>query len=427
MKTDTTYTDDSRRSALKKLGLASAAVVTRPILPGFNGVRNGSMFSPFGASGRPVRVALLHPDKGALGTGMVRAGIETFLGSRERLVGRRGIEVNAVNIGYGVNQAIAAARRITKDRSADVVVGMMSPSAARWVRDMFEDGRVPFVAVHAGERIADRAGTSPYLFQSSLGMWQGAYRAGTWAAGNLGSRCAIASSFVESGFDIAPAFRIAFERAGGTIVHSVVTNAPVERPEQHAVVRQIVNAAPDFVLSLHATATDGGFIGAYAASPEARRIPVMNIDPRMPLCAGNLPGGGTIFSRLRTYTVGVWAPAFAPDESLLFASRCRRTGHTAPDAFALLGYDTANLIDHALVTTENDVRELAVAFPAIGFASARGTLSIDQDGGTLAGPHYLMSNAIGARPIALACDDVEILSSNEIPRRHGWVSSYLAV
>ncbi|MBS1913377.1 MAG: ABC transporter substrate-binding protein [Bacteroidetes bacterium] len=426
MKTDTSYTDDSRRSALKKLGLASAAVVTRPILSGFNSAQNGSALSPFGASGRPVRVALLHPDQGAPGAGMVRAGIETFLGSRERLVGRRGIEVNGITIGHGVNRAIAAARRIAKDRSADVVVGMMNPSAARWVRDMFEDGSVPFLAVHAGERIGDRAGSSPYLFQSTLGLWQGAYRAGTWAAKHLGSRCAIASSFVESGFDIGPAFRLAFERAGGTVVHSVVTNARAERLEPRTVVKQIVNAAPDFVLSLHATAADGDFLNAYAASAAACGIPVISIDPRAPLSAGNAPGGGTILSRLRTYTVGVWAPAFAPEESRLFASRFQRNGHGAPNAFALLGYDTANLIDHALLTTGNDVRELAAAFPTMSLASARGTLSVDQEGGTLAGPHYLLSSGIGAQPIALAGDDVEVLASNEIPRRHGWISSYLA-
>ncbi len=185
------------------------------------------------------------------------------------------------------------------------------------------------------QRVVDE---SPYVFHHDLGLWQGAWALGAWAAEKLGKRVSIISSFYESGYDVVYAFQLGFESVGGEVLRTRVT---LRDGDVHSALAQARADRPDAIAGFYSGTGSGLFLRAYA-SAGLGSIPLVGpgflTDELSNLAA--LPG--------RVYTALGWASAMKGAHAYAFANTHRRTWGDEPGPFDLLGYEAAGLVDAAL-------------------------------------------------------------------------------
>jgi branched-chain amino acid transport system substrate-binding protein len=316
---------------------------------------------------------------------------------------------------------------VEKDR-VDLAVCLANSGAASMLDDYFPG--TPMIISNVGECMVRQGEFNPSTFHCTLNYWQSSWAMGRWAARHLGRRVFIAASLFESGFDSIYAFRLGIESLEGTVVETHVPhNGGTENPA--AVISAIKDKNPDFVFALYSGREAKDFVAAYATSGLAERIPLAGV-PFM-VDDGILKEHGS--SAFGIKSCFPWTAALQTAENKTFISAYRAKTGRMPDAFAVLGHDTAGLIAAALnkvgstYTKGNMVSVLGNA----EFMSPRGLLKMDARTNTIAGPLYLREVSAGVdgpenMPIG-RMDTVSELDGRvrdlRVAMRTGWHNAYL--
>lgn len=283
-----------------------------------------------------------------------------------------------------------------------------------------------------GANIPRSGQRSPYIFANSLGYWQASYAFGSWAAQGLGRRALIVSSFYDSGYDTLYGFRLGFERAGGQIVDTLLSHHPTS-PSDHLteLMAQIAAAQPDLVYAISSGPDADLFLRAYADAGLSGRIPLAGTSFTLPEHASGVSGLPAIPMALP------WSAQLEHPENRAFTTAYAAATGRQADALALLGYDTAQLLD-AIVAKAGDPHDLAAmqqALEATAVRSPRGVVTFDPQTRSLLGPLYLGAarqqggsvrhNTYEILP-AVPTNDPQIAAWRaSLPS--GWTNAYLSV
>jgi branched-chain amino acid transport system substrate-binding protein len=419
----------NRRDALKTIGMASALLAARPL----------ASIASVGGSLAPIRtremnVGVLLPFmSSAPAAKSLLAGMQLYLDRTGAKAGGRSIRLIAEDTGRGIGETVARARKLVERDNTDLIVGLVNPAATQCLHDLFAKNRGVFLEVNAGERIADRRDVSPQIFRNTLSYWEASHAMGMWAARNIGRRTVIASSFRESGYDAIRAFRRGFEIAGGTVVDLCVTGAP-QAPETPAeIMKKIAAAAPDFVCALYAQGEACEFIDAYDRAGFAGRLPLVG--------SGFMTSEG-LLGELGGSALGImsgfsWSEQLRNDANEEFVAAYRRATGNRADAFALLGYESAQIMAQAIELADGSTRRssrLAAAFRKVEIAGPRGTVAFNRGTQSITPSLYVrevrnsggtLSNTIIARLDNIS--PTERIQLANLDTNRGWLNPYLAV
>lgn len=418
-------TDPSRRKTLKALGLASAASVAFPLVGGnARGLAAATTRSAEDVripAGRPLRVGLLLAghDGGCTAASRFVDGMHLSEYDNANRVEDGSLELIPEYVGDGVSRAVAAARGLVRRDRADIVVGFLSSRTARWLHTIFSDARVPFIEANAGERISDVCGRSPYLFHNSLGLWQAAHAAGDWSADAIGRRCILITSFASSGFDMEQAFRHGYETSGGRIVATHVIDAPAHGSTPDAAAQAVAESRADVVYMI-------------ASGHEADRI----ASALNRAGVGNVPvvygGTGPAPSMIsRSISVLSWSDSLPSSENRAFIAGYRKAHGAAPDAFAVLGHETARWITGAARSAVAGNGDLLRALGTLSFVGPRGPVYVDASTHVARVPLYLRElradNANSRHEMVAAITEIraEHPAIAAIPSAHGWLNTFV--
>lgn len=418
-------TDPSRRKTLKTLGLASAASVAFPLVGG--NARNLVAATTQGAEnvrtpvGRPLRVGMLLAGHGGGSTAASRFvdGMRLPGNANANRVEDGSLELIPEFVGDGVSRAITAARGLVHRRGADVVVGFMSSRTARWLHAIFTDARVPFIEANAGERISDVSGRSPYLFHNSLGLWQAAHAAGNWSADAIGRRCVVITSFAFSGFDMEQAFRHGYETSGGTIAATHVIDAPAQGSTPDAAAQAVVESRADLVYMI-ASGHEAERIASALIRAGAGNVPVV--------CAGTDSAPSMVS---RSISVLPWIGSLPSIENRAFTTNFRTAHGVEPDAFAVLGHETARWIGNAARSAVAGNGDLLRALGTASFVGPRGPICVDVSTHAARVPLYLRElradHTISRHEMVAAITEIRAdhPAIVAIPSAHGWLSTFV--
>jgi branched-chain amino acid transport system substrate-binding protein len=424
----------SRRRFLSLSGLAAGALAAGPIVSmgGFDGWLSGAGR----ASSKPLRVGALlprstiYPDLAA----NLLAGLRLALGEPGRLIAGRAVELIAADIGVMSSQARRRAAQLLDEGGADLLVGMVSPRLAGDLQAGGAAGETVFIAGGLGENISRPGECRPAVFTHSLSAWQANLALGEWAARTVGPTAVLASSFYDSGYDTLYAFRLGFERAGGTILATHVTHRPHAPDAPGALAAPIAAHRPDLVFAAYCGEPAVEFVRAYATSDLAGRAPLLGsaflTDDRL------LPAHGE--AALGITTALGWADDLEAPASRAFADAYRRSAGRAPDAFAALGFETGQLVERAVVAVDGDLsrtERLGAALVADPFTGPRGPVVMRADTQAADGPLYLrqvrrrdgaLANAAIGHLAPVAEQD-ELLAVARAGPKTGWLNAYLHV
>jgi ABC-type branched-subunit amino acid transport system substrate-binding protein len=250
---------------------------------------------------------------------------------------------------------------------------------------LLEERRALLVVSDAGADAIEPARGGGSVFYDSLGYWQASWAMGRWAARNLGRRAVVAASFYESGYDSLYAFQRGLEEAGGEVVETCVTHIPPARHDIGRALAAIREARPDFAYAVYSGQPAVDFVRAYAASGLARRVPLagsgfLTDETLLPAMGGAALGIRSCLS---------WGPDLPTPENRDFTAAFQRATGRQPDAFAVLGHETARLIGTALAAGAGDRGGLGSALATATFQAPRGRIAMSPTTHVTLVPLYL--------------------------------------
>jgi branched-chain amino acid transport system substrate-binding protein len=347
---------------------------------------------------------------------------ESLLAGLQLAFAREGRQVALLveGIGRGAQFPQPAVDRLLDERRVDVLLGMVNPDTAAALRERLAASGARLVNLPVGANLPRAADDHPAIITHSLALWQASWALGRWAAGQLGRRALLATALYESGYDALYAFRLGFEGAGGTVVATQVTHHPANDDPLARQLDALTGFGPDFVYAAYSGQDAVDFVRGYHAAGLSARLPLIGSS----FLADEvlLPWMGAAALGIRT--AAPWSPALDTPANRRFVAAYRAQTGLAPDAFALLGYETAYLLAQLDST-------LWASAPS--FASPRGPIGLDRATQTTTGPLYLRAvratgaglvNAIlGALPTPAASDPA--LAALRASVKTGWSTPYL--
>ncbi|MGA7730025.1 MAG: ABC transporter substrate-binding protein [Chloroflexia bacterium] len=326
-------------------------------------------------------------------------------------------------------QSCQKAETLLKAERIDLIAGMLTPNMAASIAPFLEASNAVFVASTLGENLPRTAQRNPHIFHYTLGLWQANWALGRWSALNLGRRALVASSFRDSGYDMLYAFQAGFESAGGRVLASEITHRPQDRAGVGSLISRIQATRPDVVFASYYGQSAIELLSAYDKAGLAASIPLVGTAyltdaPVLAAVGRAAMGVRTAFS---------WAPGLSTHENDSFARAYGSATGKAPNGFALLGYETANLVVGALDRSAMSGSSLREAIASASFVGPRGQVSMDSHTQSTVGPLYMrqvryaggaLDNVVIGELDAVAERDSRVarLASSQ---KTGWLNTYL--
>jgi branched-chain amino acid transport system substrate-binding protein len=128
-------------------------------------------------------------------------------------------------------------------------------------------------------------------------------------------------------------------------------------------------------------------------------------------------------------SASTWTHTLDTPANRAFVDSFRRATGGRPDAFSMLGYETAMLMEKGMEKGRNLKREeLAAALAEATFTGPRGAMLIDATTGALTSPLYLHSIRRGMGSLSNdVVGQLDNAASSLTAVRSGWLSPYLVV
>jgi branched-chain amino acid transport system substrate-binding protein len=403
MKIDTKNMAVSRRNVLKMLGISSGVLMAgSPLTP----------FSMFAANSknRTIRVGVLNLKSPAAS----QIANETLAGIRIYANTSPGLTIHTVlrEFDGGMANCVTAYNSLVNKSGVDVVLGVTNRNTTQQLKETIHAQRIPYFEISAGERVADRADYSPYIFRSTLGMWQSGYLVGGWAAQNVGRRAFVASSVEECGYHHLEAFRHGFENHNGTVVSTVVTNAPANPISAAECVSQIKQAGPDLVHCLYTGAERDEFLNAFRSAGLQGKIPIVG-------------GLGFAAPTNGVLQVSTWNAALQNDANVTFVKSYATLFGKQPNAFAALGFDTAMLIDSAKLSYKSSM-QFAANLRTATAEGCSGAISVKGLSQSVNFPVYISGEygSGGYKQIEIGIATDAEIAETHVNQKSGWTNAY---
>lgn len=285
---------------------------------------------------------------------------------------QRQINLVVHEVGVGQYEAHRAAQELLDQGGIDMLVGVVNPMLISPFHELLQERQTFLLIADVGADVVRSQHENPYVATHSLGYWQANYAMAHQLVRRFGRRAVLVTSFYDSGYDSVYAFRYGFEEAGGQVLETLVTHRPID-DDAHlmGVIEQIKALQPDVVYLVSSGRDAEEFAQAYAAA--GVQIPLAGASFSADIHASQVPPISTVMP---------WARELATDENQAFVSNFEAATGRPADALALLGYETALLIDTALSEAGGDLRDVAAMQQALAnmrVTSPRGLLTLDID------------------------------------------------
>jgi len=366
---------------------------------------------------------------------------QSFLAGLRGALGEAGLahEIHAEPVGVCGNADVVSDRiqRLLLQRTPAVVTGIMGSGVLRHVHAHFSDAETPFIVNDLGGDPLMTGGTrNPFVFGNTLHLWQSMYALGEWAARTLGRRACVAAALHEAGYGIVHAFWLGFcEAGGGEVVATEVTHRETADDDPLEQVRRLSAHQPDVVMAFYAGREGIGFAKAWTALGLAGRIPLL----ASPLMTHDLWRSRMPPEALDgLHTAWSWDTTARPEAHTRFSQAAGIGPEKEPAVFALLGYETGQMIVAARQVIGGAPATGAAwrnALSGVSFASPRGELHVDADSGEVVAASSLFEwhtaadgrVALGrTAPLARSglCDAAyQAIQAGD--SRSGWLNPYL--
>jgi len=331
---------------------------------------------PLFAQQPKIKVGMMLPYTGtfaALGTSITNA-FKLAIAERGGKLGGREIEYYTVDDESDPAKAPENTNRLVQRDKVDVIVGTVHSGVLMGMVKVVRESGTLLVCPNAGAGDATGAACSPNFFRTSFSNWQTTYPLGK-VLKDKGYKTAIFITWnYAAGKEMLEGFKEAFEKQGGKLVRELLL--PFPQVEFQALLTEAAAIRPDAVVAFFAGGGAAKFLRDYAAAGLKGRIPLFG--------SGFLTDG--VLEAVGDAAQGVETTLHYGDGLSITANNAFRVAYvraygTAPDVYAVQGYDAALLLSQGLDAVKGDVsrkKELIAAMEKARIDSPRGVWTMSK-------------------------------------------------
>ena len=329
------------------------------------------------AAPAPLKIGLLLPYSNVyavLGESITDGLSLVFEQAGGTVAGRR-VELIKEDDEVNPQVGLRKAKKLIESDGVDFLVGPVSSGVLAAIRDTVHQARQILIVANAGNDEISRDRCSRYILRASFSNWQPNAPMGSWVAAHVAKEAYLVAPKYAAGFDMMRAFKETFVAAGGKVVGEDYTPFPVNE-DFAPFLTKINQAAPKVVYA---------FFSGSQAVRFVRQYDEFGLRARSKLCGAGfltesdvLPAQGQ--SALGIITGHFYSTLLDNPANKAFVRAFRAKYARTPDGFAVQGYDSAQVIVHALTATGGDTRDkarLLEALRGVEFDSPRGRFRFD--------------------------------------------------
>jgi branched-chain amino acid transport system substrate-binding protein len=323
-----------------------------------------------------IKVGFMLPYTGtyaALGTA-IENGFRLYVQEQGGKLGGRELEYFKVDDESEPSKAVDNINKLIKRDNVDAVVGTVHSGVAMAMAKVAKDTDTLLIVPNAGARAMTGSMCAPNIFRSSFSNWQPGYAMGK-VAGERGARKVATITWkYAAGDESVQGFKDGLKASGGEVVKELTL--PFPNVEFQALLTEIAATKPDAVYAFFAGGGAVKFVKDYAAAGLNRTIPLYG--PGF-LTDGTLEAQGAAAEGLLTtlhYGDGLDLP-----KDKAFRAAYSKAYKTAPDVYAVQGYDAAQMLNAGLTAVKGDLarrKELVAAIETAHIDSPRGTFTLSK-------------------------------------------------
>jgi len=331
---------------------------------------------PLFAQQPKIKVGMMLPYTGtfaALGTSITNA-FKLAIAERGGKLGGREIEYYTVDDESDPAKAPENTNRLVQRDKVDVIVGTVHSGVLMGMVKVVRESGTLLVCPNAGAGDATGAACSPNFFRTSFSNWQTTYPLGK-VLKDKGYKTAIFITWnYAAGKEMLEGFKEAFEKQGGKLVRELLL--PFPQVEFQALLTEAAAIRPDAVVAFFAGGGAAKFLRDYAGAGLKGRIPLFG--------SGFLTDG--VLEAVGDTAEGVETTLHYGDGLAISANNAFRVAYvraygTAPDVYAVQGYDAALLLAAGMDAVKGDVskkKELIAAMEKVRIDSPRGAWTMSK-------------------------------------------------
>jgi branched-chain amino acid transport system substrate-binding protein len=323
-----------------------------------------------------VKVGFMLPYTGtyaALGNA-IENGFKLYVQEQGGKLGGREVEYFKVDDESEPSKAVDNINKLIKRDNVDVVVGTVHSGVVMAMAKVAKDTNTLLVIPNAGARAVTGPMCAPNIFRASFSNWQPGYAMGK-VAGERGAKKVVTITWkYAAGDESVEGFKDGIKSSGGEVVKDLTL--PFPQVEFQPLLTEIAATKPDAVYAFFAGGGAVKFVKDYAAAGLSKSIPLYG--PGF-LTDGTLEAQGAAAQGLLTtlhYADGLDIP-----KDKAFRAEYQAAYKSAPDVYAVQGYDSAQLLGAGLAAVKGDVGKRAELEAAMGKAkidSPRGTFTLSK-------------------------------------------------
>ena len=323
-----------------------------------------------------IKVGLMLPYTGtyaALGKA-IENGFMLYVQEQGGRLGGRELEYFKVDDESEPSKAVDNMNKLVKRDNVDVVVGTVHSGVVMAMAKVAKDTNTLLVVPNAGAGAVTGPMCAPNIFRSSFTNWQPGYAMGK-VAGQKGAKKVVTITWkYAAGDESVEGFREGLKSAGGEVVKELTL--PFPNVEFQALLTEIAAAKPDAVYAFFAGGGAVKFVKDYAAAGLNKTIPLYG--PGF-LTDGTLEAQGAAAQGMLTtlhYADGLDVP-----KDKAFRAEYTKAYKSAPDVYAVQGYDAAQMLGAGLAAVKGDVskrNDLVAAMEKAHIDSPRGPFTLSK-------------------------------------------------
>ena len=323
-------------------------------------------------------------------------------------------------------------QKLITENNVDLITGVVNSEVVSHVNELFKNAQMPAIFANAGESyLVNNLKQNPYLFFNSLNLFQAAFESGKYAVNNYGKNVAIITSLYDSGYDSLFTFRQGVEAGDGYISETYLANQNDENFSSNTL-EKIKQNKPDCIyVFMHGNQSDEIIRNLHFSNSNVPLITTAFSTEKHRLI--NLGEAGNNIISLSS-----WNKNIELKENRKFIENYETSFNKEPDLFAVLGFETGQIIYDSLLKTDGNYGgfEIAESFKNISIKSPRGDISINSKSGLVRNQLLINKTKSTNSSIPENCvlktiqpvDEFEesfAVLDNEF--RSGWLNPYLFV
>jgi branched-chain amino acid transport system substrate-binding protein len=259
-------------------------------------------------------------------------------------------------------------RLITRDK-VDVVIGTVHSGVAAAMIRVTREAGVLHIIPNAGLAVATGPLCAPNIFRTSFSNWQSGFAIGSVLAGRPNVRKVVTLSWkYAAGEECVKGFRDGYAKGGGQIIKDLWV--PFPNVEFQALLTEIASLKPDATYAFCAGAGAAKLLRDYAQAGLKDKIPLVGSGF---LTEGVVAAAGPAAQGVETCLH--YADGLGTKRDDAFRAAYAKAFNTAPDVYAVAGYDSGLLLNAGLRAVKGDLgkrKELIAAMEKETIDSPRG-------------------------------------------------------